>query len=153
MIVFAPTGASRMPARGCFACSTQDGATRRCTRRGNRENACKSREISAPATDSRSAFKNAAARRTARMLGKLPFLAAAVGARGRAVAGPSTLEQLAHGARRVIDREMRVGIPTGIAVGDGDAPEQPPRALDGILIILLVEQRVCHVAVAMRPPV
>ena len=80
----------------------------------------------------------------------LPCLAVARKA-GAPVAGYP--EQLAHRARRLVDREMGVGVAGGVGIGDGDAAGLLPRPLQHLLVVVAVEQRVRHVAVTVRPAV
>src|SRR6266480_3584897 len=48
---------------------------------------------------------------------------------------------------------MRIGVAARVGIGDGDATRLLPRTLQHAFIIILVVERVRHVAVAVRPAV
>jgi hypothetical protein len=56
-------------------------------------------------------------------------------------------------AFRVADGEMRIRIPTGIGIRNGDAPSALAGTPKRLLVIVAIEQRVRHVAIAMGPTI
>src|SRR6516165_2496733 len=48
---------------------------------------------------------------------------------------------------------MRISVPGGVGVGDANASERCSRELDRFCIVLAVKQRVCDIAVTVRPAV
>jgi hypothetical protein len=54
-------------------------------------------------------------------------------------------QQLANGAFRLINRQMRVSIARGVGVGDRDASKWLSRKLDDVFIALIVEQGVRNI--------
>src|SRR5262249_52316316 len=67
--------------------------------------------------------------------------------------GRASSHQLTHRARGLLDRQLRVGVPPSVGVGDGDASGLLPGALENGVVVVLVVERVRHITVAMRPAV
>ncbi len=59
----------------------------------------------------------------------------------RAAAEAIALQQLTHRTRRLGDREMRIGVATGVGIGDGDATERLPRRSENAVVVVVgIEQ-------------
>src|SRR5262245_19948328 len=67
--------------------------------------------------------------------------------------GRASSYQLMHRAGGLLDRQMRIRVSAGVGVGDGDAAELLPCALESAVIVVLVVERVRHIAVAVWPAV
>jgi hypothetical protein len=61
--------------------------------------------------------------------------------------------QFADRALGLVNGEMHIRIPAGIGIRNGDAPNGPAGARERVLVIVAIEQRVRHVAIAMGPAV
>src|SRR5215471_9467172 len=67
--------------------------------------------------------------------------------------GRASSHQLTHCARGLLDRQLRVGVPASVGVGDGDAAGLLPGAIENGVVVVLVVERVRHITVAVRPAV
>ncbi len=61
--------------------------------------------------------------------------------------------QVAHGAGGLVDGEVRIGVATGIGVGDGDTADRLAGPLEHRLIVVAIEQGAGDIAVAMGPAI
>jgi hypothetical protein len=62
-------------------------------------------------------------------------------------------QQFMDRAFGVVNGEMRIRVPTGIGIRDGDAPSGLAGTPKRLLVILAIEQRVRHVTIAMGPTI
>ena len=64
------------------------------------------------------------------------------------------IHQFLYRTMCLIDREMRVGVPGGVGIGDSDAAVSLPRAFEDVVIVVIrVEQRVRDITVAVWPAI